>query len=62
MINLTLCGVPQPAVQGKFIDQELNAATVNSYTHNFTLPIPQLVQTARGKDSKVNGSGYYGGH
>ena len=59
MINRTLCGVPQPAVQAKFIDQEINAATVNGYTHNFTLPIPRLTQTSRDKNLKVNGSEHY---
>ena len=37
-ILITLCGVPQPVLQGKFIGQKLivKYTTVNSYTHNFT--------------------------
>ena len=37
-IGMVLCGVPQPEVQAKFIDQALKVAdaTINSYTHNCT--------------------------
>lgn len=54
-INITLCGVPQPKVQGTFNRQNLSVlgTTVNSYTHTFTLQLPQLTQTECGKELTI---------
>ena len=54
-INITLCGVPQPQVQGEFIKENLNVlnTTVINYLHNYILQLPQLTQTVCGKELTV---------
>ena len=54
-INITLRGVPPPVVDAKFLglDLKVQSTTVNSYTHNYTLELPQLTQTACGKELTV---------
>ena len=54
-INITLCGVPQPKVQGLFNGHSVQVLkeTVNSYTHNFTLQLPLLTQTDCGKELTI---------
>ena len=61
-ISITLCGVPKPVLQGKFNGQKLNViyATVNRYTHNFTLQLPLLAETACGRELQVTATGYNG--
>ena len=61
-ILITLCGVPQPVLQGKFIGQKLivKYTTVNRYTHNFTLQLPLLTQRACGKELQVTATGHNG--
>ena len=61
-INITLCGVPRPVVEGHFIDKKLEVtnSTVNDYTHNYTLQLPQLKQAVCGKELIINASGYSG--
>ena len=60
-IYITFCGVPQPVVQGEFINQKFSALntteTVNGYIHNFTLQIPQLTQEACGKTLTITANG-----
>lgn len=58
-INLIVCGVPRPVVEGKFIGKTLNAqnATVNSFTTNYTLELPQLTQTTCGKELTITATG-----
>ena len=58
-IGIVLCGVPQPKVQAEFIGQALKVAdaTINSYTHYYTLEVPQLTQTQCGKELTVTASG-----
>ena len=59
-INIIICGVPQPDVQGDFNDNKFTAsgARVNSFTHNFTLQLPRLTQTVCGKELMVTATGY----
>ena len=59
-INITLCGVPQPDVQGDFNAKKLTVlkAKLNSYTHNFTLQLPRLTQTVCGKELILTATGY----
>ena len=59
-INITLCGVPQPDVQGDFNAKKLTVLKdkVNSYTHNFTLLLPRLTQTVCGKELILTATGY----
>ena len=61
-ISLTLCGVPQPVVQGEFNGETLIVVntSVNSYTHNYTLQLPQLTQRACGKELTVKTTGHNG--
>lgn len=61
-INIILCGVPQPVVQAHFIGQKLDIVnvTINSYTHNFTLQLPQLTQTTCGRELTVKATGFNG--
>ena len=61
-INITLCGVPQPLVQGVFSDQNLTvlSRTVNRYTYIFTLQLLLLTQTACGKELTLTSTGYNG--
>ena len=61
-INITLCGVPQPVVEGHFIGKTLivTSSTVNDYTFNYTLQLPQLEQAACGKELTITAKGYNG--
>ena len=61
-INTTLCGVPQPLVQGVFSDQNLTvlSGTVNRYTYIFTLQLLLLTQRACGKELTLTSTGYNG--
>ena len=58
-IGIVLCGVPQPKVQAEFIGQALKVAdaTINSYTHYYTLEVPRLTQIECGKELTVTASG-----
>lgn len=49
-------------MQGEFIGQDLSVlhATVNNYTHNFTLQLPQLTQTECGKVLTIKAIGHNG--
>ena len=60
IIVITLCGVPQPLVVAEFAGQKLKVikAALNSYTHNFTLVLPQLTQTQCGRILEVTATGY----
>ena len=59
-INITLCGVPQPKVEATFAGKEIDFinATVNSYTHTYTLQLPKLSQTLCGELLQVTAKGY----
>ena len=61
-INITYCGVPQPKVEAEFNGKkvEVRNAIVNSYTHNYTLQLPKLTQTACGTVLEVTAAGYNG--
>ena len=61
-INVVLCGVPQPQVRAKFIDEELNVMnrTINNYKHNYTLGLPRLTQMVFGKELTVVATGHNG--
>ena len=61
-IGIVSCGVPQPVVQAEFFGQKLNVlkTTINSYTHNYTVQLPQLTQTVCGKELIVVATGYNG--
>ena len=61
-INIIVFGVPQPIVEGEFIYQKLNVLnkSINTYTHNFTLELPQMTQKACGKELTVIATGYNG--
>ena len=61
-LNTILCGVPQPKVQAEFNGQKVIVikATVNSYTHIFTLALPLLTQRVCGKELTVTAMGYNG--
>ena len=54
-VNITLCGVPNPEVEGKFIDQKLAVSygMVNKYTRNYKLQLPILTQIACGKELAI---------
>ena len=54
-VNITLCGVPNPKVEGKFIDQKLAVSygMVNKYTRNYKLQLPILTQIACGKELAI---------
>ena len=54
-VNITLCGVPNPEVEGKFIDQKLAVSygMVNKYTHNYKLQLPLLTQMACGEELAI---------
>ena len=58
----TLCGVPQPKVEGEFVGQKLKVidAAINSYTHSFILQLPLLTQNACGRELQVTATGYNG--
>lgn len=60
-INIVLCGIPQPTVEGEFFGQKLNVfnMTIDSYTHNYTLQLPRLTQISCGKELTVRAIGYY---
>lgn len=62
IINVSLCGLPQPDVKAFFLGQMLNIKneTVNSYTHNFTLQLPVLTQLACGRELTIAATGYNG--
>ena len=61
-INITLCGVSAPVVQGEFIGQKLNVQNtkINSYTHNYTLELPRLTKKTCGKELTVKTTGCNG--
>ena len=61
-INIVLCGIPQPTVEGEFIGQKVNILnkTIDSYTHNYTLQLPRLTQTSCGKELTVRTIGCNG--
>ena len=54
-VKITLCGVPKPEVEGKFIDQKLTASygMVSKYTHDYKLQLPLLTQMACGKELAI---------
>lgn len=58
-ISVTICGLPQPEVQVEFIGQNVKVtnATVNSYTYNYTLLLPQLTQKTCGKELTITATG-----
>ena len=49
-------------MQGRFNNQDLLAqnATVNVYTHNYALQLPQLTQKVCGKEFTITSTGYNG--
>lgn len=49
-------------MQAHFIGQKLDIVnvTINSYTHNFTLQLPQLTQTTCGRELTVKATGFNG--
>ena len=49
-------------MQAEFIGQKLNvlSTTINNYTHNYTLELPQLAQKACGKQLTVTTTRYNG--
>ena len=61
-INIIVFGVPQPIVEGEIIYKKLNVLnkSVNTYTHNFTMELPQMTQKACGKELTVIATGYNG--
>ena len=61
-INITLCGIPQPVLQGEFNGQKLKVlnSTVNKYTYNYTLQLPELTQTVCGEDLTITATGNNG--
>lgn len=61
-INITLCGIPQPKVEAKFLNLNLNVKneTVSSCKHDYTLQLPQLTQAECGKVLTVKASNKIG--
>ena len=57
-----MCGVPQPRLEGEFNGQDITPthATLNNYTHNFTLQLPRLTQAECGKVLKIKAVGHNG--
>ena len=49
----------KPETQAELINQEIIVLneTVNSYTHNFTMQIPRLVETVGSKGLSTNATG-----
>ena len=47
-------------MEAEFIGQKINvlSTTVNNFTHNYTLKLPQLTQKACGKQLTVTATGY----
>ena len=62
IIKITLCGVPVPKVEWKFSGRKVSVLNekINSYTHNFTLELPQLRKIDSGKELTVTASGHNG--
>ena len=54
-VSITLCGVPPPVVEAEFLGVKLTVVnkTIDSYTHNYTLELPQLTKTACGEELTV---------
>lgn len=50
IVKLTLCGAPAPKVEWKFSNQKVKVLSekINSFTHNFTLALPQPTKIAGG--------------
>ena len=59
-INIILCGVPPPVVEGHFIGEKLMVtnSTINNHTKSYTLQLPQLKQAVCGADLIITARGY----
>ena len=62
-INITVCGVPAPTVQWKFITgifQNALREKVNNYTFTYSILLPKLTQDKCGKELTFIAEGYLG--